>query len=86
MITMRALLTELKRLDGEAKQPNATWVTMIEYDSAISSASPVLIEACTILMDNLNAMENINVHLGYPFSQPLINIRKQLDALARGSK
>lgn len=74
---------EIERLKGElAKWPNnALQRTLNRTSEELQSEKAKSLKYREAFRQHLDVMDSINSHLGYPFSQPLINAQKKLKAL-----
>lgn len=74
---------ECERLKGElAKWPNnALQRTLNRTSEELQSEKAKSLKYREAFRQHLDVMDSINSHLGYPFSQPLINAQKKLKAL-----
>lgn len=77
------LKAEVGRLKGElAKWPNnALQRTLNRTSEELQSEKAKSLKYREAFRQHLDVMDSINSHLGYPFSQPLINAQKKLKAL-----
>lgn len=78
-----ATYKEIERLKGElAKWPNnALQRTLNRTSEELQSEKAKSLKYREAFRQHLDVMDSINSHLGYPFSQPLINAQKKLKAL-----